>query len=83
MRYVRFATGFILSPEGLPAPGIPSHRHLAVAAHGTVISAGFAHFHADGSVSCRGRSESLNKDSLPEDSNALADFLGIKERSKQ
>lgn len=77
MRYVRLSTGFILSPEGTPAPGVPSHETIARAARGVVISAGFAYFHADGTVACRGRSESLDRDSLPEDSALLAQFLGL------
>ena len=44
---------------------------------GTIVSAGFALI-IDGKVRCYGRSESLNKDSAPEDSALLATQLGLK-----
>lgn len=75
-KYVRHSVlGFIIWPKSDDL----WHSHIGNQSKrcgGEIISAGFASF-ADGSVSCYGRSESLDVDSKPEDSAELAKQLGL------
>lgn len=74
-KYIRHSeVGFILWPAGRNL----HHDHIAlsVQGYGRIVSAGFANI-IDGGVFCFGRSDTMNISSLEEDSQLLADQLGI------
>jgi len=78
-KYIRHSTqGFILWQD-LSSARL-THRSMSDFVNqrhpGRILSAGFVFF-SDGIPNCCGFSQSLNKESLPEDSELLAQQLGI------
>lgn len=74
-KYIRHSeVGFILWPAGHKLHH--DHVALAVQGYGSIVSAGFASI-IDGGVFCFGRSDTLDIDSLEEDSQLLAEQLGL------
>lgn len=72
-KYIRCGEfGFILWPASFEA----YHSHIGRFVENP-ISAGFVQF-IDGKPACYGRSESMNLDSLPEDSDLLARQMRLK-----
>ena len=78
MKYVRHERGFALIPD---MGDSPAHIELAELIVGNVggkmLSAGFVKF-KDGKPECFGRSQSMGMGSVVEDSDLLAEQLGLK-----
>ena len=80
MKYVRFDFGFALIPD---CGDIPAHIQLSDLftrryEKSLPISAGFVRI-KEGKLQCYGRSGSMGLDSKPEDSDLLAEQLGVKQ----
>lgn len=76
MKYVRSEEeGFLLSPQGLESI---AHARVARLFRSPIVSAGFVRF-SNWKPRCYGQSESLRIGSLPEDSDLLAEQLGIEQ----
>lgn len=77
MKYVRFAghNKFVIFPDNLVH--IDMARNVEFDLGIRPVSAGFVYFDKNGKPVCHDRSESLNMDSRPDDSAAMADFLGL------
>lgn len=74
LKYVRTEAGFSTCPS---LSGQKQHALLAASMPGTLISAGFIEWGADGLPVCRGRSESLNLNSMACDTAALREAWGL------
>lgn len=87
MKYICFARLGIVMWNDTPPGSDLWHRDVAASVHrrnadegneaDTVLSAGFCSLGSDARMKCWGRSESLNIDSLPEDSLLIERQLGM------